>query len=160
MPTPKPQALIYSAWKSSCISPCQHGGIFHAVVEHLPPQSAWRPLVASPLIPVRLWLLVPLPRSLGLPSPPSGAPLSRLPAPLGGGCSEGAWAPCSGVAPPVGLPAPLPSHAPLIDGASQPALSATRSVNVCLFEHYRIPFCEIFLVSFLSNSRPCFRIND
>ena len=48
MPTPKPQALIYSAWKSSCISPCQHGGIFHAVVEHLPPQSAWRPLVASP----------------------------------------------------------------------------------------------------------------
>ena len=26
----------------------QHGGVFHAVVEHLPPQSAWRPLAVSP----------------------------------------------------------------------------------------------------------------
>lgn len=61
----------------------QHGGILHAIVEHLPPESKWCPWWHHLLIPVWLWLLVPLPRSLGLPS--HLLPRLRIPTGMAGG---------------------------------------------------------------------------
>ena len=55
----------------------------HAIVEHLPPESKWCPWWHHLLIPVWLWLLVPLPWSLGLPS--HLLPRLRIPTGMAGG---------------------------------------------------------------------------
>ena len=131
----------------------QHGGILHAIVEHLPPESKWCPWWHHLLIPVWLWLLVPLPWSLGLPS--HLLPRLRIPTGMAGGhpgsvcCCPGSPCPqvclggtqvlCAGVAPPVGLShsSSLPCSPSLpwhhSSPACQPALSAVQSVSVYLF---------------------------
>ena len=106
----------------------QHGGILHAIVEHLPPESKWCPWWHHLLIPVWLWLLVPLPRSLGLPS--HLLPRLRIPTGMAGGhpgsvcccpgfpcpqvCLGGTQVLCAGWLPQWACHTPLPSHAPLL----------------------------------------------
>lgn len=93
-----------------------HGGILHAVGEHLPPQSEWRPPAASPSHPGPAPAPCPASRVPGSPQlPRAGAPLPGLPKPTGTAAGPGLFRGHAGSVRPGGSPwacrAPLPSRA-------------------------------------------------